>query len=782
MENGFFAYGSQPASSGESISKAVSEINKAGDVHIRLWTDMNVNGKRIISEIFKEINNADFLCADLTGMNENVLFEIGYALAIDKPIFLIFDISITDSFRLYKELNLLENIGYHSYSNSADIVNGFYEFLDNNNKGMFDTLVKTVKSSTAKNALFYVKGQYVTEYSRSISNIIGKLPTIVDDALENKVETLSWYIEQLLSCPALLVEFSSYRRNGFKMQNAKCSLISGIGAGLDKDILMVCEKPHDTPIDLKDLIRKYNTVSECEKIILPFVSDLNQRIAELLLKTRKKKRVIKEQSELQKINFGEIVAEHENDKLFSYFVQTSHLDSLIKNEYNLIIGRKGTGKSASLIYLNEILSDDSRKYVCLIKPVNFEIDGITQLLKKMPEDYEKSFLIESVWKFLIYTEIAKMLYFEVKSKPIYAKEDADNEYLSFIENNENLYLNEISIRLEEQLNQLEQYYDHSENLSQKEFKLKVAELLHIKTFSNLRKQFANIVEDKNEIIVLIDNLDKSWTNSSTVNLLSKCILGLLSVTGRIAQEISVIKSKQKNIRFRLAIFLRSDIFKYVLKFAREPDKIEYTKLKWTDPEAFFRIIEERFVQLNDSSVDGALLWDKYVTNHVQGEKVKDFIMNRVYPRPRDIIYFFKKAQEKAILRGHIKIEENDLLEAYKDYSSWVFTSLVVENGISFQQMEDFLYSLIGVDNVISETLLMHGMEEAKIQLSPEKNKDFINHLVSLSVIGREIRQNEYAFEFDFDESKKNYLMSQKLGTDNFKIHPALYPFLEIKGS
>ncbi|MEM7551892.1 MAG: hypothetical protein AAF363_19580 [Bacteroidota bacterium] len=465
MKKGFFAYGSDPNSSGESVQSVITEINKSGEFIIKPWSKMNVHGKVIINEIFKEIDSSDFLCADLTGMNQNVLFEIGYALAKNKPIFLVFDISIVDSFRLYKELNLLTNIGYHQYSNSHEIVNGFYDFISKGEKGQFDSLISSINPSKTNSALFYIKSQHVIEYTKSISHIIDRLPTIIDDALENKVETLVWYLEQLMACPALLVEFSSFRRSGEKLQNAKCSLISGIGIGLEKDVMMVCEKPHDTPLDLKELLQKYNTVSECEKMIIPFIDSLNKRIAELLLKTRQKKRTEKIRNDLQKIDFGESVAEHENDKLSSYYVQTSHFDSLIKNEYNLIIGRKGTGKSASLIYLSEILKDDPRNFVCLIKPINFEIDGITMLLERMPEEYEKSFLIESIWKFLIFTEIARVLYSHIKAKPLYALSEKDEEYLSFINANENLYLSDISLRLEEQLNQLNEMYDESEDLN-----------------------------------------------------------------------------------------------------------------------------------------------------------------------------------------------------------------------------------------------------------------------------------------------------------------------------
>lgn len=122
------------------------------------------------------------------------------------------------------------------------------------------------------------------------------------------------------------------------------------------------------------------------------------------------------------------------------------------------------------------------------------------------------------------------------------------------------------------------------------------------------------------------------------------------------------------------------------------------------------------------------------------------------------------------------IEENDVREAYKEYSSWVFTSLVVENGISYHQMEDFLYSLISQNPIISKDQLIKFMAEAKISVDVDKVNYFTDHLVNLSVIAREIKPNLFAFEYDFDESRKNKIMADKLNTSRYKIHPALYPF------
>jgi nucleoside 2-deoxyribosyltransferase len=45
--------------------------------------------EQIIEMILRSINQADFIIADLTGNNPNVMYEIGYAQALRKPLFLI---------------------------------------------------------------------------------------------------------------------------------------------------------------------------------------------------------------------------------------------------------------------------------------------------------------------------------------------------------------------------------------------------------------------------------------------------------------------------------------------------------------------------------------------------------------------------------------------------------------------------------------------------------------------------------------------------------------------
>ncbi|WP_017863811.1 nucleoside 2-deoxyribosyltransferase [Leptospira santarosai] len=102
MKKGFFAYSSHPQIISETIGDAIVKLNESGLFLIKSWKELKINGRYIINQVVREIENSDFFCADLTGLNDNVLFEIGYAIGINKPIILFNDTTQVESFRRYK--------------------------------------------------------------------------------------------------------------------------------------------------------------------------------------------------------------------------------------------------------------------------------------------------------------------------------------------------------------------------------------------------------------------------------------------------------------------------------------------------------------------------------------------------------------------------------------------------------------------------------------------------------------------------------------------------------
>lgn len=246
MKTGFFAYSGQPKSVGESIEEAIKLINDSGIALLMSWKSYTVNGQLIIDEVTKAIDEVDYFCADLTGFSDNVIFELGYAIAKDKFIFLILDHSHIESIRRYKELSSLTTTGYQKYVNSSDIVKAFTSFISGPNPRK--TKIKRQGAGFSKPLLF-LKNQFDNPYSCVISNQISdyKIPCTTDDASESRVQPIEWYLEQLSN--AALIEFSATSRRGYELQNSKCSLVAGLALGYDLELLMVAEEPYEVPIN-----------------------------------------------------------------------------------------------------------------------------------------------------------------------------------------------------------------------------------------------------------------------------------------------------------------------------------------------------------------------------------------------------------------------------------------------------------------------------------------------------------------------------------------------------
>ena len=68
---------------------------------------------------------------------------------------------------------------------------------------------------------------------------------------------------------------------------------------------------------------------------------------------------------LENINFGSQVAESEKEYLINYFVETVEWKELYKDEIDIILGAKGSGKSALYMILQNKANDLKKKKVFL---------------------------------------------------------------------------------------------------------------------------------------------------------------------------------------------------------------------------------------------------------------------------------------------------------------------------------------------------------------------------------------------------------------------------------
>src|SRR5271163_597368 len=258
---GFFAYPSNPSSAPDAITHAVTQINQGGQVDLRTWENMSVTGRLIVTEICRQIDSAELFCVDLTGVNPNVMFELGYAIAKNKRVWAILDTSRTAITKDFEQLRTLTTIGYADYNNSNDIVRKFYTEAphDKLEQTLLNECILPNVRPNDEQRLLYLKSRVDNQGSIRIGGRIieGTVPHTVSDPKETTIQSLTWYGAHAYSALGVICHLDSPDRDGAALNNARHGLVCGMALGFGKPLLMLCEGNHLAPMDYRDLLKNY---------------------------------------------------------------------------------------------------------------------------------------------------------------------------------------------------------------------------------------------------------------------------------------------------------------------------------------------------------------------------------------------------------------------------------------------------------------------------------------------------------------------------------------------
>jgi hypothetical protein len=782
----FVAYPDDPPDLAETTEEAIRHLNEGGVVTAHGWKSTSIGGTFIISEICSWIDSHQIFIANLTDLNQNVLFETGYAIAKKKRIWLLLDPDFKQSSLLFQRFQLLSTIGYCKYSNSRHIVEGFYrdapyKTLDNT---LYRATIGSILKPGDKKRLLYLKSVTDTEASVRLSRLAlrSPVPLIVDDPAEVSTQTLTWYAQESNNAFAVLAHLLSPYYERCRLHNAKCAVVAGLAYGMDKPILMLAQAPFTAPIDYRDLARVHITAAECVSIAKDWLKAIEKSYSAFVLVKHDYAAEVQAQTVLQHLNIGEPIAEHEADTLSEYFLETAAYNEALRSRYSVFVGRKGSGKTANLQKLAEAIGADRHNHVCVIKPVAYELHGILRMLRQTLDVGEQGYLIESVWKYLVYTELAKTTYEALQTPAVLASLTQDEqELIACVSKNEDIVLPDFTVRLEQIVARLKQLENAESGTEQR---LRISEFLHKGIIGELRAVLGKVLHQKQRVAILIDNLDKAWNpGSSDLDLLSALFLGLLGVSNQISQEFVRSDAWRKPVKLYLTVFLRSDIYYQVMRRAPEPDKVPMSRIIWDDPEFLLRVIEERFYRSGEGLDRPEEIWLKYFAPDVDGQTMRDYIVQAIMPKPRDLIYMVKCALDNAINRGHTRIEAGDVKAAEKRYSQFALESLLVESTHRVQQLESLLYELAGSRPVITYGEMLAAMTTAGIP--SDLGPDVVDVLVEGAFFGLEVEPNRFVYLHNDDEKRKMLVMARKTLGDHsadeqrFRINKPFHAFLEL---
>lgn len=475
------------------------------------------------------------------------------------------------------------------------------------------------------------------------------------------------------------------------------------------------------------------------------------------------------------------MAEQETATLDEYFVRTQQFQDVLSSPLILFVGRKGVGKTANMLEAADSLAADKRNLVCTIKPADYELRGLLDVLRRYRGRESRTYLVENMWKYLLYTEIAKSAVERAEEMPAGIDEHTKMGALRAYLDNPSLGLREdFSVRLETIIDALLERTDPSiDGLA--DARDNIGSALGGVMMRDLRRHLESSLTEFDRVAVLVDNLDKAWERSADLDDLSIVLLGLLTSIGRISNGFRIEARKGNPTAFTLSLFLRSDIYNHLVRVAREPDKIRTAAIEWEDPNLLLRVIEERYLYSSgrNSSHD---LWTKFFCANVEELPTKEYLLTRSLPRPRDLLYIVNAAVSNAVNAGHTFVEEEDIVRAAKSYSRFAVEAILVANSITTEKLEELLYELGGGPALIGEQDILVAMQRAGVNES--LRDDVVAHLLSLEFLGRETAPDRYSYGDEGPQARLAEVLARKVaearGTPaRYRVHPAFCPYLEL---
>lgn len=751
-----FLYPSEPETMSATIENAITGLRRvAGKKKWISWHDLNVTGQIIFCEICKAIRFTRLVVADVTTLNFNLLFEIGFALGLGVPVLPIRDTTYVRDKKVFDELGVLDTFGYFDFQNSHELQSGILERQDMVPLGLQKPPLNTFQP------LFVVKSPIESDGMVKLMSIVKKsaLKFRTFDPREVSRISLQETYKQVLSSRAIILHMLSPDRDEVA-HNARCAFMAGIGMAAQKHVLMLQEGETKHAIDFRDVAKSYTRASQIFELVTPLMRSVIEELqSSVFVPTTLPLKP------LEKIDLGDLAAENEIKALQTYFVPTAEYQEVKRGHARLVVGRKGAGKTA-IFYGVRTTYSPSRSHIVLdLKPEGHQFTKLRESVMAEMTEGVKQHVLTAFWNYLLVMELARHIVYR-------------DSYLQYRD-----------YKLREPFNALVEAYGTDDETERADFSerllalvgeiearrklavtvpsstAEITQLIHSRDIRKINDALGDYLNvSRRDVWLLFDNLDKGWPVQAAKPediMLLRC---LLEATRKLQRQL-----ESRSVELHSVVFIRNDIYEHLILEPADRGKDAPVLLDWNDPEVFKEILRRRIgpsTGLHDSSFDE--LWALFFDLQVRGQSSFDYILSRTLMRPREVIRFVRECIDVAINRNRDRVTEEDILYAEQSYSEDALVDITLEMKDVKPEYADVPYSFIGVP-----ITLTRGQVEAKlreVQIAGDQLESVIQLLLWFGFLGIYVSEDEERYAFQFQHNVKR--MQAGLNDVAYCIHPA----------
>jgi len=475
--------------------------------------------------------------------------------------------------------------------------------------------------------------------------------------------------------------------------------------------------------------------------------------------------------DLRKLMFGNDDAERDAKQGFlsKVFLKTALYDRIKTDQCELVVGRKGAGKSATCLILKSAFESEGMK-VALLTPESLSQQKI-QALQVNAINKEELYL--QTWKYVLLVKIAFEfidLFNKLKIPNLHKSNDDLKAVRDFLKKQgeiENDFGSSLSGLFKIFSKVSVSFGGFEGSLESNHAKSEHDLMDSLARFETRLKKLLGYLDDT-AIVVLIDKVDEVWDDTKESKF---TVSGLLRATHILNESLPMIK---------IMVFLRSDIFD-ALKF-HDIDKLNSLaeRLNWSEMD-LKQLIENRVrVSANLSShQQNEDVWGQVFEKSVKDQDSFKYIVSRTLKRPRETIQFCNRALRIAQDSRHEKISADDVLSAEIQYSAEKLRDLASEFLVQYSYLDGLLGVFQGFKPNFNRSELEFRYEEAKdrlekiyLDLQSLSIEGIIQILYNIGFLGAEI-DSAYVFFYNMP----NLTLPQQ---ERYVVHPAFHAALGVQ--
>ena len=359
--------------------------------------------------------------------------------------------------------------------------------------------------------------------------------------------------------------------------------------------------------------------------------------------------------DLTKLSLGAPSAERDiSQGLADYFVESQAFRRVAEGPKRIVLGNRGTGKSA----IFKVIAERKLKAklpVIELAPENYSYEMLTTILKGESEgSWAKHGAYAVAWKYLIYVLVMKA----VAGDATKIKKDASGRIKRYLRDN---HAGEAGSKLGALISYLKRMEGFK--VGPVEASVKTRELERMYKLDEL----APLLEDLKEalkakpVVVFVDELDQGWDASEDAKAFVSGLFQACAKLNELSPHLHVYMS------------LRQELYDSIPALYEDAQKARdlIEVISWDEPSLLELVANRiRYSVPALRSLSDAECWAAVFAETLQyrGSKSFNYIVDRTLYRPREVIEFGTRAIESAQDSGAFPIDYATLSESEVSYS------------------------------------------------------------------------------------------------------------------